>query len=113
MFVPRSLFVLSALLCSYVHSKPADADATAQIVKFDSDVRLDGYNFDFETSNGIKRTEAGVVTPGSGKDDEGGINVNGDFSFTFPDGTPFSVKFVASEEGYRPVVVIGQPKSGK
>ncbi|XP_023021422.1 flexible cuticle protein 12 [Leptinotarsa decemlineata] len=113
MFVAKSFFIFSVLFCSLVNSKPADPDASAQIVKFDNDLRLDGYNFDFETSNGIKRTEAGVLKPGTGKDNDQTLNVDGDFSFTFPDGTPFSVKFVATEDGYRPTVVIGQGRAGK
>lgn len=50
---------------------------------------------------------------GGGPENDQLLNVNGDFSFTFPDGTPFSVKFVATEDGYRPTVVIGQGRSGK
>lgn len=70
-------------------------------------------HFRFETSNGIKRTEQGSLKPGGGPDNDQLLNVNGDFSFTFPDGTPFSVKFVATEDGYRPQVVIGQGRSGR
>ncbi|CAG9814149.1 unnamed protein product [Phaedon cochleariae] len=112
MFSTKSFVVLIALLIHYVHSKPAEGDAAAQTIKFDNDLRLDGYNFGFETSNGIKRNENGVLKPGTGKDQDQTLNVDGDFSFTFPDGTPFSVKFVATEDGYRPQVVIGQARSG-
>lgn len=71
------------------------------------------YFFSFETSNGIKRTEQGTLKAGGGTENDQLLNVNGDFSFTFPDGTPFSVKFVATENGYRPQVVIGQGRGGR
>ncbi|CAG9858875.1 unnamed protein product [Phyllotreta striolata] len=109
----RSIVIVCAIFVSCVSGRPADGDAQAQIVKFNNDLRLDGYNFDFETSNGIRRTEAGVLKPGPDKENDQLLNVDGDFSFTLQDGTPMSVKFVASENGYRPQVVIGQPRSGR
>ncbi|XP_057666066.1 flexible cuticle protein 12-like [Diorhabda carinulata] len=112
MLFVRSFVIVGALVVYCVEARPADGDAQAQIVKFNNDVRLDGYNFDFETSNGIKRQESGVVKPGATPDDAL-LTVDGDFSYTLPDGTPVSVTFEASENGYRPKVVIGQPRSGK
>ncbi|VEN37505.1 unnamed protein product [Callosobruchus maculatus] len=105
------VLMVAVATLNLVAARPADGDAQAQIVKFDNDVRIDGYDFAYETSNGIKRTESGVVKAGS-KPDEAAINVNGDFSYALLDGTPFSVTFVASEDGYRPVVTIGQARSG-
>ncbi|XP_072395449.1 endocuticle structural glycoprotein ABD-5-like [Diabrotica undecimpunctata] len=113
MLLTRNFVIFGALLVSCIEARPADGDAQAQIVKSNNDLRLDGYNFDFETSNGIKRSEAGVLKPGTGKDNDQTLNVDGEFSYTLLDGTPVSVKFVATEDGYRPTVVIGSPKSGK
>ncbi|KAG5876957.1 hypothetical protein JTB14_037707 [Gonioctena quinquepunctata] len=59
----------------------------------------------YETSDGIKRNENGILTP---RGEDVILDVNGYFSFTFPDGTPFSISFDAGENGYRPKVTIGQ-----
>ncbi|CAH1104804.1 unnamed protein product [Psylliodes chrysocephalus] len=113
MLTVRSFILIGAIFVSCANGRPADGDAQAQTIKFNNDLRLDGYNFDFETSNGIKRTENGVLKPGTDKENDQLLNVDGDFSFNLLDGTPMSVKFVATENGYRPTVVIGQPKSGR
>lgn len=55
------------------------------------------YSFDFETEDGIVRSESGA---GSGPD--GAVESQGTISFTHPDGTPFELKFVADVNGYHP-----------
>ncbi|XP_071549418.1 cuticle protein AMP1B-like [Panulirus ornatus] len=55
------------------------------------------YSFNFETANGISRHEQG-----SPQGEAGAVAAQGGWSFTFPDGTPAVVTFVADENGYRP-----------
>ncbi|XP_071548878.1 cuticle protein AM/CP1114-like [Panulirus ornatus] len=54
------------------------------------------YNFNFETGDGISRTEEGAP-----HGEEGAVASQGYWSFTFPDGTPGNFKFVADGDGYR------------
>ncbi|XP_047476029.1 endocuticle structural glycoprotein SgAbd-2-like [Penaeus chinensis] len=54
------------------------------------------YSFEFETGNGIKREEQGAPQGPSGA-----VAMQGGWSFTFPDGSPAVVSFVADDAGYR------------
>ncbi|XP_042892917.1 cuticle protein AM1199-like [Penaeus japonicus] len=54
------------------------------------------YSFEFETGNGIKREEQGAPQGPSGA-----VAMQGGWSFTFPDGSPAEVSFVADDAGYR------------
>ncbi|KAL7638710.1 UNVERIFIED_CONTAM: hypothetical protein RMT77_010243 [Armadillidium vulgare] len=56
------------------------------------------YSFDFETEDGIKRSESG--SPLSIENYPTGQQ--GYVSFTFPNGEDFDLKFVADENGYQP-----------
>jgi len=56
------------------------------------------YSVDFETGDGVARSESGV---GSGAN--GAVENQGVISFTHPDGTPFQLQFVANAlGGYQP-----------
>ncbi|XP_066960810.1 endocuticle structural glycoprotein SgAbd-2-like, partial [Macrobrachium rosenbergii] len=54
------------------------------------------YRFRFETGDGIQRQEQGAPLP-----ETGAVAQQGDWSFTFPDGSPAVFRFVADENGYR------------
>ncbi|XP_063590456.1 endocuticle structural glycoprotein SgAbd-2-like [Penaeus indicus] len=54
------------------------------------------YSFEFETGNGIKREEQGAPQGPSGA-----VAMQGGWSFTFPDGSPADVSFVADDAGFR------------
>ncbi|XP_047469461.1 uncharacterized protein LOC125025491 [Penaeus chinensis] len=67
------------------------------ILKDERVIEDDGrYNVDVETGNGILLSESG--SPVS----KGAIASAGLFSYTAPDGTPISLKFVADENGFQP-----------
>ena len=55
------------------------------------------YSFDVRTGDGIVRSESGV-----GAGESGAVVAQGSFSYTLEDGTPFELKFVADESGYKP-----------
>ncbi|KAK8372318.1 hypothetical protein O3P69_019951 [Scylla paramamosain] len=55
------------------------------------------FRYGFQTENGINVEARG--TPGS----KGQSNIDGSFSFPFPEGGIGSVSYVADENGYRPV----------
>ncbi|CAG9858876.1 unnamed protein product [Phyllotreta striolata] len=109
------VILVVALVFVCVESKPAGGEES-KILKYDSDVREDGYSFAFETNDPITRNEEGVIVPGSSQaqgrsaeegEDNSNLQVKGDFGFNFPDGIPFHVEFVADENGYRPKVSFG------
>ncbi|XP_047475911.1 adult-specific rigid cuticular protein 11.9-like [Penaeus chinensis] len=53
------------------------------------------YSFSFETADGISRQEEGQPSG-----DAGAVSSQGDWTFTFPDGTHASFSFTADESGY-------------
>ncbi|KAK8745506.1 hypothetical protein OTU49_000225, partial [Cherax quadricarinatus] len=89
------LFLLALLVAVVAAAPRPDKDAVTLV-----DERHDNgdgnFNFKFETSNGINEERVG--TPGS----EGQSNMQGSIRFTFPDGTPAYIVYVADENGYRP-----------
>ncbi|KAK8726269.1 hypothetical protein OTU49_010179, partial [Cherax quadricarinatus] len=54
------------------------------------------YNFIFESSDGISRKEQGAP-----QGESGAVATQGEWSFTFPDGTPGQFSFVADGEGFK------------
>ncbi|KAL0892191.1 hypothetical protein ABMA27_015379 [Loxostege sticticalis] len=89
------------------------------IVSQSEELELNGtYKYSYETGNGIKREETSYdkVVPkaqgrsalgsgeGSGSDESDEIHVQqGSYSYTAPDGTVITVKYIADENGFRPV----------
>lgn len=58
----------------------------------DSDVRADGFNYVYETTNGIRGAAVG---------NEHG-DIKGDFEWVSPEGEHVKVDYVADEYGYQP-----------
>ena len=56
--------------------------------------------FSFETENGIYASESGRPVEGYG--DEESYDVNGQFSYTGPDGVVYKVVYVADANGFQP-----------
>lgn len=99
---------------NYYHSKPHDVhnvhdlphhfapepayhyvdhkDAHAQVKSLHSDVKPDGFDYGFDTTNGIRAVAHG---------DEHN-NVHGEFEWVDPAGKHVVVKYVADENGYHP-----------
>ncbi|XP_027211301.1 cuticle protein AMP1A [Penaeus vannamei] len=76
-------------------ARPQAPPSIIKNVRFEPDD--DGhYEFEIETSDGIRRSETGSQTGPESQTIEGVI------SFTLPDGTPFKMTFVADENGFRP-----------
>ncbi|XP_050697121.1 endocuticle structural glycoprotein SgAbd-8-like isoform X1 [Eriocheir sinensis] len=88
----------SLLILSVVVAAAAAApgyDTPIPILKDDRSQNAAGeYTFDFETGNGIVRSEAGRQADGQ--------ESSGAFSYTSPDGTPVAISFTAGAGGYQP-----------
>ncbi|XP_055912858.1 endocuticle structural protein SgAbd-6-like [Eupeodes corollae] len=98
----KFVIVLAALVavCSGAAIPSGDLEATVLRDNRHND-GINGYEFGYETSNGITRQENGVLKPVG---ETAVIIVSGDASWVAPDGTPVSLKFTADENGYHPVV---------
>ncbi|KXJ75277.1 endocuticle structural glycoprotein SgAbd-5 [Aedes aegypti] len=76
-------------------------DKDAQTLRFDNDHKgIDGYNFEVETSNGIRQQEQAELR--SFGDDNAAIVVRGSYSFTADDGQVYTVNYIADENGFQP-----------
>lgn len=74
------------------------------IIRSESKHNDDGsYDFQYETGNGISVAEQGYVKNAGQQDNE--IQVaQGYFQYTSDDGTPISLKYIADENGFQPIV---------
>ncbi|XP_068631142.1 flexible cuticle protein 12-like [Battus philenor] len=96
------LFIVVALFVAAAMAAPANPDGEAQIVRFSNDnIGVNGYNFDFETSNGIRQSEVGEVK-NLGLENES-LGVRGQYSYVGDDGKLYEIVYVADEEGFKPV----------
>nr|NP_001394458.1 larval cuticle protein 8 precursor [Aedes aegypti] len=75
-------------------------EKTAQVLKYDSDVGVDGYSFQFDTSNGIQQQEKAELKKFA--DDVAALVVRGSYSYTGSDGQVYTVNYVADENGFQP-----------
>ncbi|XP_055532794.1 flexible cuticle protein 12-like [Wyeomyia smithii] len=90
------LVLLAAALAA-----PLDDSQSAQILKYDSEnIGIDGYRFEFETSDGTSRSEQAELR-NAGTDTES-IVVRGSYSYVGPDGTQYVINYVADENGFQP-----------
>ncbi|KAJ8966995.1 hypothetical protein NQ317_005718 [Molorchus minor] len=102
----KMIIALSALVAIAVAAPQGqfakDNDANAVVVKYDSDnIGIDGYNFAFETSNGISGQEAAQLNnPGT---DNENLAVRGSYSYTGDDGQVYTVNYLADENGFQPI----------
>ncbi|XP_063619800.1 flexible cuticle protein 12-like [Cydia splendana] len=95
-------FIVFALIVAAVAAAPQNpADAGAQILRSDLDnIGIDGYQYVYETSNGIKQEEQGKLA-NVGTENEA-IQVRGQFSYVGADGVTYTVTYVADENGFQP-----------
>ncbi|EDV95688.1 larval cuticle protein 65Ag1 [Drosophila grimshawi] len=76
------------------------SDGEAQVVRSNSDVGPEKYNYAYETSNGIQAEETGDLQ-NIGSEHEA-ISVKGSYSFVGDDGVTYTVNYVADENGFQP-----------
>ncbi|KAJ8732057.1 hypothetical protein PYW08_014787 [Mythimna loreyi] len=82
-----------------VVNKAYGSDAEVEILRSESEVNADGYNYGYETANGISSQVTGQYKKIG---EEGAVVSQGSFRYYSPDGTPVEVTFVADENGYQP-----------
>ncbi|XP_064541562.1 larval cuticle protein 65Ag1-like [Drosophila montana] len=78
----------------------APGDSEAQVLRSDSDVGPESFNYAYETSNGISEQAAGQLK-NIGSENEA-IAVQGSYSFVADDGQTYTINYVADENGFQP-----------
>ncbi|XP_065360959.1 larval cuticle protein 65Ag1-like [Calliphora vicina] len=71
-----------------------------EIVRLDSEVGPESFQYGFETSDGTSADAKGVLK-NVGTDEEA-ISVQGAYKFVGDDGVTYEVKYVADENGFQP-----------
>ncbi|XP_030377587.1 pupal cuticle protein [Scaptodrosophila lebanonensis] len=100
MWVNQLVVPIIALLCLMPRLSLSDtlyipySDRNTHTLRNQQELQIDGnYHYAYETSNGISAKQAGL----------GGVAVQGDSSYTAPDGSIISLRYVADETGYHPI----------
>ncbi|XP_061711550.1 cuticle protein CP14.6-like [Cydia pomonella] len=95
-------FIVFALIVAAVAAAPQRSpDADAQVLRYDANnIGVDGYNYSYETSNGIKSEEQAQLN-NIGTDNEA-ISVRGSYAYTGADGVVYTVTYIADENGFQP-----------
>ncbi|CAB3222787.1 unnamed protein product [Arctia plantaginis] len=94
------LFLVLALVAAVAVAVPVDPK-DAVILRYDSDnIGVDRYNYNVETSDGKSASESGQIE-NIGTENEA-LVVRGQFSYTAPDGTQYTVLYTADKDGFKP-----------
>ncbi|KPJ11358.1 Larval cuticle protein 8 [Papilio machaon] len=96
--IRATLFAFAALALVLAQEEPTKAPV--EIVKQDSEVDVNGYNFEFETSDGTSRQEQGDYKNDT---EQQGLSVKGSYRYIAPDGQHIQVTYVADKNGYQPI----------
>ncbi|XP_034481344.1 endocuticle structural glycoprotein SgAbd-5-like [Drosophila innubila] len=93
--------VCAVLLVSLTNAAPVDDSKNAEILKYENDNNgLGSYNFAYETSNGVSRSEQASLN-NVGTENEA-TSVQGSYKWVDPEGHIHTINFVADENGYQP-----------
>ncbi|XP_017010507.1 larval cuticle protein 65Ag1-like [Drosophila takahashii] len=79
---------------------PAAPQPEAEVLRLESNVQPDGYEFALKTSDGTQKEESGHLI-NAGAENEA-IAVKGSFSFVADDGQTYTVNYIADENGFQP-----------
>lgn len=105
--ISEKLKSFQIIICALIALSYADKDAT--VLRIDSTVDVDGFQYAYETSNGIVAEQTGKLT-NAGSDNEA-VVVSGQYEYVSPEGTPIKITYTADETGYHPVgdLPVGPP----
>ncbi|KXJ75907.1 hypothetical protein RP20_CCG010767 [Aedes albopictus] len=96
----KLFMVLAAVLAIALAAPPQD-ERDAHITKYENDnLGLDGYRFQFDTSNRLQRQEEAQLK--NFGDDVSALVVRGSYSYTGDDGQVYTVNYIADENGFQP-----------
>ncbi|XP_017785732.1 PREDICTED: endocuticle structural glycoprotein SgAbd-5-like [Nicrophorus vespilloides] len=104
--VPHEILVLCFVTICYAlppspfRSPQPDSSKTATILQNDFINAANGYNFAYQTSDGVQREEKAELKNAGAKDES--LVVSGSYSYVGADGVTYTVTYIADENGYRP-----------
>ncbi|XP_031622489.1 cuticle protein CP14.6-like [Contarinia nasturtii] len=83
---------------------PQSQESQAYIVSQFSNISPEygTYAYASSTSNGISSSESGRLIQGRSLEQSPALAVQGQYSYTGPDGVLYTVRYVADENGFRP-----------
>ncbi|KAJ6633498.1 Flexible cuticle protein 12 [Pseudolycoriella hygida] len=95
------MIIVFAVVLAVALAAPVDDSQNAQILKYENDnIGVDGYNFAYETSDGVSRSEQAVLkNPGT---EQEAIAVRGTVTWTAADGVQYTLNYIADENGFQP-----------
>ncbi|KAM3962342.1 endocuticle structural glycoprotein ABD-4-like [Aphomia sociella] len=79
--------------------KSSGSDVDAPVLRSDINVSPEGFNYAYETGNGIVASAVGSLKK---VDNIDALVVQGSFKYVDADGTPVNVEYIADENGYQP-----------
>ncbi|XP_049877749.1 endocuticle structural glycoprotein SgAbd-5-like [Pectinophora gossypiella] len=96
----QKIVLCTLALVAVALAAPQQQDQQVYIVKHDSNVNPEGYQFAYETSDGTSRQEQGTLKQVS--EDHRAIEVSGSYRYVAPDGLVYTVTYTADENGFKP-----------
>ncbi|KAJ6639788.1 Endocuticle structural protein SgAbd-6 [Pseudolycoriella hygida] len=94
------MFIVFAAIIALTVAAPADYNDISVVKAAIDHIDTTGYKFEYEQSDGVVRTEEGVLK-NAGTEQEA-LEVRGSVTWTAADGQVYTLNFVADENGYRP-----------
>lgn len=94
----KIVYVLAFLVAGAL-AAPVD-DSQTVVLHSESDVRPDGFDFEYKTSDGVSRKEHGEL-----KDigaEYPALNVRGSVTWTAGDGQEYTLNYIADQNGFQP-----------
>ncbi|XP_018805070.1 PREDICTED: endocuticle structural glycoprotein ABD-4 [Bactrocera latifrons] len=104
MKIQITLLLIGCAASAVFAAPQAQGEAGASIVSQESNIEPDGsYNYNYETSNGIKGEETGTLKKATSPDTSDVIIARGSVSYTSPEGNLITLNYAADDEnGFQP-----------
>nr|CAD7397644.1 unnamed protein product [Timema poppensis] len=97
-----TLIILASALC-HALTTAAPQQVTKEpiaIVSYNNEIRPEGgYQWSYETANGIKADEIGTLVKSNDPENGEVIEAEGGYSYTGPEGVPVNIRYIATANG--------------
>nr|CAD7394447.1 unnamed protein product [Timema cristinae] len=97
-----ALIILASALC-HALTAAAPQQVTKEpiaIVSYNNEIRPEGgYQWSYETANGIKADEIGTLVKSNDPENGEVIEAEGGYSYTGPEGVPVNIRYIATANG--------------
>lgn len=93
------MYIVLAVLVAAALAAPVD-DSKTIVLSQTSDVRPDGFEFEYSQSDGVTRQERGQIKNNGNQNPA--LNVEGSVTWTGADGFQYTLTYTADENGFHP-----------